>query len=165
MHNDTDLAPIYSERIAFTDGDHVTLTVEDPHYVTARGRIAGENFDVDLRADAADADGYLLINGNSPDALWNLPPDRARRLGHAMIGAARAARLAVPDGPHDAPPTSQRIALDDGHADVDTPGEHVELTVTLGDRACLGIALSPREAQQVGQALTAAAHRTVQQPA
>lgn len=163
MRHHTD--PTYSERIVFDDGDHLTLTVEDPNYVTVRGRIAGEAFDVDLRADAADADADLLLNGNSPDALWNLPEDQARRLGHAMTGAAGAARLAAPARPHDAPHTSQRIALDDGHADVDTPGEHVELTVTLGNRACLGIALSPREAQEVGQALTAAAHRTVQQPA
>lgn len=65
---------------------------------------------------------------------------------------------------HTDPTYSERIALDDGHADVDTPGEHVELTVTLGNRACLGIALSPREAQQVGQALTTAAHRTAPNP-
>lgn len=86
--------PTYSETARFDNGDHATLTVEDPNYVTVRGHLAGETIDVDLRADVADADGYLLINGNSPDALWNLPPDQARRLGHAMIGAATAARLA-----------------------------------------------------------------------
>ncbi|WP_420111529.1 hypothetical protein [Pseudactinotalea sp.] len=54
---------------------------------------------------------------------------------------------------------SERVALDGGHADVDVPGEHVELTVTIGGRASTGLALSPLEARRIGAALTAAAHR------
>lgn len=53
---------------------------------------------------------------------------------------------------------SQRVPLDGGHADIDVPGEHVEVTVTLGARAVLGLALSPIEARKIGEALTAAAH-------
>lgn len=54
---------------------------------------------------------------------------------------------------------STRVALDGGHADIDVPGEHVEVTVTLGGRASIGLALSADEAAQIGAALTAAAHR------
>lgn len=156
----------YSERVTFDNGDHATLTVEDPNYVTVRGHLAGETIDVDLRADVADENGYLLINGNSPDALWNLEPAPAARLGHAMIGAATAARtdlrelaqLAPLEDTTD-PAHGQRVDLDDGHADIDTPGEHVELTVTLAGRITTGIALTAAEAAQIGEALTAAARR------
>lgn len=61
--------------------------------------------------------------------------------------------------PQDSPAYSERIALDGGHADIEVPGEHVELTVTLGGRATIGLALSPAEADQIGQALRDAAHR------
>lgn len=42
----------------------------------------------------------------------------------------------------------ERIALDGGHADVDAEGQHVELTIRLGDRAALGLILSPAEADR-----------------
>lgn len=177
MHQHTDPQPNYSEHLHFPDGDHVTLTVEDPNYVEARGHIAGEDFDVSLRSDAADDEGYLLINGNSPDALWNLPQDWARRFGHAMIGAAGAARLAVPEAdsleddarisnPTSEPApgrvtdaSSERVALDGGHADVEAVETAVELTMVLGARTALGMALSPAEARRIGGALVFAAHR------
>lgn len=249
----TDPTPTYSERIVFTDGDHVTLTVEDPNYVEVRGRIAGETFDISLRSDAAAENGHLLVNGTSPDALWNLEPGRARRFGHALIGAAAAARDAAPFAdspqggttagaqrvpteadlfPHSGEDTcyycgrfqtdeqadsgrtiehvtsdllavhrtsealkagfsidhpayaadifdllcdldaasacvggdehaeaSERIPLNGGRAYVEVPGDHVELTVTLGERVAVGLALSTTEAARIGAALTAAAAR------
>lgn len=254
MHNCTNPTAVYSERITFENGQHITLSVEDPNYVTVRGRIAGESIDVDLRADTADDDAELLLNGNSPDALWNLPKEQASRLGRAMLGAAGAARLATPatgspqnqdapaaagvqhgpahadlfphigqedacsycgrhqtdeeaeagrtlehvtkdllaihrtneglkrtfgtdhpgyssdvfdllcdldaaaaDAEHGEQP--ERIALDGGRADIENPGDHVELTVTLGERVAVGLALSTTEAARIGAALTAAAAR------
>ncbi|MGP5641031.1 hypothetical protein ACTXPS_16515 [Brachybacterium tyrofermentans] len=56
-------------------------------------------------------------------------------------------------------PSSDRIAMDGGHADVETVETAVELTVTLAERAVLGIALSPAEARRIGEALVSAAHR------
>lgn len=88
--------PDYSERVTFDNGDHATLAVEDPGYVEVRGHLAGEHIDVSLRADAAEEDGHQLLNGNSPDARWNLASARAARLGHAMIAAATPARLDTP---------------------------------------------------------------------
>lgn len=46
-----------------------------------------------------------------------------------------------------------RIALDGGHADVDTFVDHVELTIRLGDRIVFGFQLSHREAEKIGMAL------------
>lgn len=57
------------------------------------------------------------------------------------------------------PHGSNRVPLDGGHADIDVPGEHVELTITLGARAVLGLALSADEADRIGAALRAAAHQ------
>ena len=51
---------------------------------------------------------------------------------------------------------STRIPLDHGHADVDVTGPAVELTVNLGGRAALGLALSPAEAQTLADALSGA---------
>lgn len=56
-------------------------------------------------------------------------------------------------------PSSERIAMDGGHADVESVETAVELTVTLAERAVLGIALSPAEARRIGEALVSAAHR------
>lgn len=61
--------------------------------------------------------------------------------------------------PQDSPAYSERIALDGGHADLEVIDQHVEVTVTLGGRATIGLALSPAEAARIGSALTAAAHR------
>ncbi|MGP5640780.1 hypothetical protein ACTXPS_15210 [Brachybacterium tyrofermentans] len=54
---------------------------------------------------------------------------------------------------------SERVALDGGHADVETVETAVELTMVLGARTALGIALSPTEARRIGEALVSAAHR------
>ncbi|GEM_PF-6433992 len=51
----------------------------------------------------------------------------------------------------------ERIALDGGLADVDAEGQHVELTIRLGDRAALGLILSPAEADRIADALQGAA--------
>lgn len=61
--------------------------------------------------------------------------------------------------PYPAPARSQRIALDGGHVDLDGEGEHVELTVRLGGRIALGVALSADEAARVADALATAARR------
>lgn len=61
--------------------------------------------------------------------------------------------------PQDSPAYSERIALDGGHADLEVIDQHVEVTVTLGGRATIGLALSPAEADRIGQALRDAAHR------
>jgi hypothetical protein len=55
---------------------------------------------------------------------------------------------------------SERIPLDDGHADVDVIAGSVEITVQLGDRALLGLALSADEADRLGEALRTAAQRS-----
>lgn len=52
-------------------------------------------------------------------------------------------------------PTSQRIALDGGHADVDLAGENVEVTARIGERGVIGLALTASEAQALGEALLA----------
>lgn len=142
---------IYTESVRFEDGSHFTLTVEDPNYVEVRGRHEGEDFDISLRADAAEDEADLLLDGNAPDAMWTLPPGRARRLGNALTGAAVAARHAIPeDVTHE---SSDRIALDGGHADVDVFSDRIEVTVRLDDRTVLGIALTHMEAAALGRAI------------
>ena len=46
-----------------------------------------------------------------------------------------------------------RVALDGGHADVDVFADRVEVTIRLGDRTVLGIALSHMEAANLGRAI------------
>lgn len=55
--------------------------------------------------------------------------------------------------------SSERVALDGGHADVDVIDQHVEVTITLGKRATIGIALTTEEAQKIADALMDAVHR------
>lgn len=57
------------------------------------------------------------------------------------------------------PVGSERVALDGGHADVEAVETAVELTMVLGARTALGMALSPAEARRIGGALVFAAHR------
>lgn len=150
MKSSTPVA-IYTESIRFEDGSHFTITVEDPNYVEVRGRHGGEDFDISLRADAAEDEADLLLDGNAPDVMWTLPPGRARRLGNALTGAAVAARHAIPeDVAHE---NHARIALDGGHADVDVFEDRIEVTVRLGDRTVLGLALSHMEAANLGRAI------------
>ena len=49
---------------------------------------------------------------------------------------------------------STRVALDGGHADVDVFTDRVEVTVRLGDRTVLGLALSHVEAANLGRAIS-----------
>lgn len=142
-----------TERITFPDGDHVTISVEDPGYVEVEGHLAGEDVNMSLRADVALEDGRLQTIG-AHDALWPLPRDRGRRVGEALIAAASLAQTLA-----DHVDTSQRVALDGGHADVDVIDQHVEVTITLGERATIGIALTTEEAQKIADALMGAAHR------
>lgn len=48
---------------------------------------------------------------------------------------------------------STRVALDGGHADVDVFSDRIEVTIRLGGRTVLGIALSHMEAANLGRAL------------
>ena len=54
------------------------------------------------------------------------------------------------DAPHE---SSTRVALDGGHADVDVFTDRVEVTIRLGGRSVLGIALSHMEAANLGRAI------------
>lgn len=49
--------------------------------------------------------------------------------------------------------SSSRVPLDGGHADVDVFTDRVEVTIRLGDRTVLGIALSHMEAANLGRAI------------
>lgn len=138
-----------TERISFPDGDHLTISVEDPGYVDVDGHIEGEDVGMSLRSDLALEDGRLLTIG-AHDALWTRDRERNRRIGDALIAAASLA---------DHADTSERVALDGGHADVDGIDQHVELTVTLGGRATIGLALTTGEARKIAHALMGAAHR------
>ncbi|PZP17079.1 MAG: hypothetical protein DI611_03950 [Brachybacterium faecium] len=142
-----------TERITFPDGDHLTISVEDPGYVDVDGHIEGEDVGMSLRSDVALEDGRLLTIG-AQDALWTRDRERNRRIGDALIAAASLARTLA-----DHADTSQRVALDGGHADVDLIDQHIEVTITLGDRATIGLALSTGEARKIAHALMGAAHR------
>jgi hypothetical protein len=48
---------------------------------------------------------------------------------------------------------TNRTALDNGHIDVDTFADHVELTARINDRTVFGIALTFHEAEHLGLAL------------
>ena len=54
------------------------------------------------------------------------------------------------DAPHE---SSTRVALDGGHADVDVFTDRIEVTIRLGGRSVLGIALSHMEAANLGLAI------------
>ena len=153
MHNHTDSTPTTHEHVRFPNGDHVTISVETPGYVDVEGHLAGEDVGMSLRSDVAAEDGRLLTIG-APDALWTTDRERNRRIGDALIAAASLAQSLV-----DHADTSERVALDGGHADVDLIDQHVELTVTLGARATIGLALSTGEARKIAHALMGAAHR------
>ena len=55
---------------------------------------------------------------------------------------------------------STRVALDGGHADVDVFSDRVEVTIRLGGRSVLGIALSHMEAANLGRAIASPAGAT-----
>ena len=56
--------------------------------------------------------------------------------------------------------SSTRVALDGGHADVDVFEDRVEVTIRLGGRSVLGIALSHMEAANLGRAIASPAGAT-----
>ena len=56
--------------------------------------------------------------------------------------------------------SSTRVALDGGHADVDVFSDRVEVTIRLGGRSVLGIALSHMEAANLGRAIASPAGAT-----
>ncbi|MFQ6483787.1 hypothetical protein [Brachybacterium epidermidis] len=151
--NETTAYPGTTERITFPDGDHLTISVEIPGHVEVAGHLAGEDVGMSLRSDVALEDGRLLTIG-AHDALWQLPRERGQRIGDALIAAASLAQTLA-----DHADTSQRVALDGGHADVDVIDQHVEVTITLGERATIGLALTTGEARKIAHALMGAAHR------
>ena len=162
MHQHTDTITTTHEHVKFEDGSHVIVHTY-PGHVQVTGYLGGEW--IEYTGTVRDArEQARLLEVDAPDALWPLPVEQARRIASAMDGAAGIAEdEGVPwaDSPEDEGNviTSERVALDGGHADIDVPGEHVELTVTIGARASIGLALSPLEARRIGEALTVAAHR------
>ena len=74
-----------------------------------------------------------------------------------MKSAAKIDAIPEADGPDDvdAPhESSTRVALDGGHADVDLFTDRIEVTIRLGGRSVLGIALSHTEATNLGRAIS-----------
>lgn len=91
--------------------------------------------------------------------LHAAPDANARELldaEQAVIDARLKHDNSIPwaDSPEDVThESSDRIALDGGHADVDVFSDRVEVTIRLGDRSVLGIALSHMEAANLGRAI------------
>ena len=65
-----------------------------------------------------------------------------------------------PEGVDAPQESSTRVALDGGHADVDVFSDRIEVTIRLGGRSVLGIALSHREAANLGRAIASPAGAT-----
>ena len=73
-----------------------------------------------------------------------------------MKSAAKIDAIPEADSPEDVDAhqeSSTRVALDGGHADVDVFSDRVEVTIRLGGRSVLGIALSHMEAANLGRAI------------
>lgn len=73
-----------------------------------------------------------------------------------MKTAAKIDATPLADSPGDADvyqENSTRVALDGGHADVDVFTDRIEVTIRLGGRSVLGIALSHMEAANLGRAI------------
>ena len=79
------------------------------------------------------------------------PAKYARQISSSALDSTP---LADSPGDVDAPQeSSTRVALDGGHADVDVLSDRVEVTIRLGGRSVLGIALSHMEAANLGRAI------------
>ena len=73
-----------------------------------------------------------------------------------LKSAAKIDATPLADSPEDVDAhqeNSTRVALDGGHADVDVFSDRVEVTIRLGGRSVLGIALSHMEAANLGRAI------------
>lgn len=73
-----------------------------------------------------------------------------------MKTAAKVETSPLADSPEDVDVIHEhhsRVALDGGHADVDVFSDRIEVTVRLGDRTVLGLALSHMEAANLGRAI------------
>ena len=168
MHHDTrtptpasPLDAVGSERtndgvIEFEDG--AVLDVSSGHglvHLTAR-HDDGHGIAVTFTAREAREHADALENGTG-DALWTMDPARARDTAQTLREAARRASDDNPeaDSRDDVVHESHaRVALDGGHADVDVFTDRIEVTVRLGDRTVLGIALSHVEAANLGRAIS-----------
>ena len=67
---------------------------------------------------------------------------------------------AIPEDVDAPQESSTRVALDGGHADVDVFTDRIEVTIRLGGRSVLGIALSHMEAANLGRAIASPAGAT-----
>ena len=88
---------------------------------------------------------------------------KAIRYARQMKTATELDAIPEADSPEDvdAPQeNSTRVALDGGHADVDVFSDRVEVTIRLGGRSVLGIALSHMEAANLGRAIASPAGAT-----
>jgi hypothetical protein len=148
------------EHVKFDDGDHV-IVHSTPGGVQITGYLDGEW--IEYAGSARDAaEQARLIETSAPDALWAMDRERARRIASAIDGAVVAATLdAIPeaDSPEDVTEDEvhekhERVALDGGHADVDVFTDRIEVTIRLGGRSVLGIALSHMEAANLGRAIS-----------
>lgn len=164
QHSTLEGAPLTThEHLRFPNGDHVIVHTS-PGGVQVTGMLGGEY--VEYAGTARDAQEQArLLEGDAPDALWSLPEGQAHRIAAAMSGAAGIATGEVvpwADSLEDEQQSgdgTERVALDGGHADVDVIDQHVEVTVTLGERATIGLPLSTGEARKIARALMGAAHR------
>ncbi|MCT1653672.1 hypothetical protein [Brachybacterium muris] len=145
------------EHVRFPNGDHVIVHTS-PGRVQVTGMLGGEYIEYAGTARDAREQARLLTIG-APDALWAVPDEYAARIGAAMDGAARGVdsptgddNVPWADSPEDV--HTATVDLDGGTAVVEHTGDRVELTIRLGDRTVLGIALTHMEAANLGRALT-----------
>ena len=92
-----------------------------------------------------------------------MTPAKAAKYAQQMKTAVKIDAIPEADSPEDvdAPQeSSTRVALDGGHADVDVFTDRIEVTIRLGDRTVLGIALSHMEAANLGRAIASPAGAT-----
>ncbi|MEO2096346.1 MAG: hypothetical protein ABGX90_04290 [Brachybacterium sp.] len=88
---------------------------------------------------------------------------KAAKYAQQMKSAAKIDATPLADSPEDADAhqeSSTRVALDGGHADVDVFSDRIEVTIRLGGRSVLGIALSHMEAANLGRAIASPAGAT-----
>lgn len=168
QHTDSPFTTTH-EHLRFDDGSHV-IVHSSPGRVQVTGYVAGEW--IEYAGTARDAEEQArLLEIEAPDALWTMPREQSHRIALAMAGAVGAAdyhdgEVPEADSPEDlggaevrTPASSERVALDGGHADLEVIDQHVEVTVTIDGKVTIGLALSPAEASRIGEALRTAAHR------
>lgn len=138
------------EHVEFDDGSRVAVR-SSPDGVHVTGHIRGDWIEARWDHHTAAEQAHLLATG-APDAYWQLPEDRAQQIARAIDGAAgQSSMLPVADSIEDI--TTRTVPIDGGAAVVEHIDGRAEITVRLGDRIVCGLALSEREADQLGMAL------------